>query len=110
MMNNLSEVAWQNAAFSLVRALLGEITGNMRAISIENTSNLLKVWVYTYAEATSEEKEEFDASVMTQIVSDYPDHCIAKELSVEFEFLSPIQGERIEPNGRYLFLRNEDKI
>jgi hypothetical protein len=58
---------------SIVRALVGEITEDMRAIAfaVDWPARLIEIRVYTQGEASDETKEDFDASAITQIVADF---------------------------------------
>jgi len=60
------------AYLSVQRALVGEITPNMRLISVEASAAEIHIWVYYDGPITEEETEDFDASVGTQVVADFP--------------------------------------
>ena len=57
---------------SLQRALLGAITPNMRAITVEWSKTYIRIWVYHDGQFTEEAVEDFDADVVTQVIADYP--------------------------------------
>jgi hypothetical protein len=58
--------------FSIQRALIGEITTEIRAISVEYSPEVVRIWVYVDGEISTELRDDFDSSVMGEILSDFP--------------------------------------
>jgi hypothetical protein len=84
---------------SVLRALLGEISSEMQAISIEWFPESIKVWIYCNEELSSEAKEDFDAAVITQIYADFP-----YPNFVDFEFVRIDVSERVKLKGEPIFV------
>ena len=57
---------------SLQRALLGEVTPNLRAVCVEVSPAEIHVWAYYDGPQSEAEEEDFDGSVLTQLVADFP--------------------------------------
>jgi hypothetical protein len=55
---------------SIQRALLGEITDCMRAISVSFSLELIDIRIYTEGDASDETRDDFDAAVITQVIAD----------------------------------------
>ncbi len=91
---------------SLQRALLGEITPEMRAVAVQWSPNRIAIRVYTDGEAPAEVREDFDASVVTQVVADFsfPDQ---GDPSVEFEFARCDAPTRLPDWGQLVYARAE---
>jgi len=110
MNDGSTAVPWGEAKLSVVRALVGEISPFMRAVSVQNAPGILKVWVYTERDATPDEQEDFDACVMTQVVSDFPDEFASGEMEIGFEFVSVSCSARVNAEGQLVFMRKEETI
>ncbi len=95
-----------NTFFSAHRALLGEIKPFVRAISLETSKDIIKLWVYHDGEVSSDEKDYFDSVVITQIFADFPDPEKGDPIC-EFEFVRIDQPELLKPVGRLLYERWE---
>lgn len=92
---------------SVQRALVGEITKEMRAISVEWSAERIQVWVYVDGPIDKEAQEEFDASVMTQIVSDFPD--VGKgDPAANFVFVQCDAPQRLDYRGWWVYARKEE--
>jgi hypothetical protein len=57
---------------SLQRALLGEVTAQMRAIEVEWSPTAILIRVFAHGPVTDSLRDNFDASVVTQVVADFP--------------------------------------
>lgn len=57
---------------SLQRALLGEVTPNLRAVCVEVRPAEIHAWVHHDGPLSEQEEEGFDGSVLTQLVADFP--------------------------------------
>jgi hypothetical protein len=109
--NNLQLVATKKAEevllrtsvlLSIHRALLGEITPQMRAISVEWLSGSIKIWVYHDGKISSDIIEDFDTSVITQIYADFP-----QPNFVDFEFIREDFPNRINAGEDLVFALKE---
>lgn len=91
---------------SLQRALLGEITPTMRAVAVQWSAERIVIRVYTDGEAPADVREDFDASVVTQVVADFslPDRGDPK---VEFEFTRFDAPARLPDWGVLVYARAE---
>jgi hypothetical protein len=58
---------------SIQRALVGEITPEMRAIDVEISEKRILVRVFTEGALSDKLREDFDAGAMTQLVADFPE-------------------------------------
>ena len=76
----------RSVLLSVNRALIGSITPTMRRISVEFDRKIIKVLVYHDGLMADEEKDDFDADVITQIIADYP-YPEKDDPSVELEFI-----------------------
>ena len=59
------------ALLSLQRALLGEVTQEVLAVSMEISPESLHIWVY-HGGMTPEEQEHFDGCAVSQVLADFP--------------------------------------
>ncbi len=93
------------ALLSIQRALLGEISSEMKAISVTISNALIKLRVYYEGVITEDLTEEFDASVITELVSDFPEpKPDGNDPVIEFEFLNcKFSSESV--NGELVYLR-----
>jgi hypothetical protein len=89
---------------SLQRALVGEVTPNIRAVSVEYSEEKIRIQVYIDGEISEEAKEEFDAGVVTQVVADFP-YPEKDDPSVEYEFLRIDAPGRIDYRGIVIYAR-----
>ncbi|WP_340104173.1 hypothetical protein [Rhodohalobacter sp. 8-1] len=91
---------------SVQRALVGEIIPAFRLISVEYSEAEIKIWVYHDGKINANEIEEFDSSVITEVVADfpYPDDSDPK---VELEFVRLDYPEKIKPEGWPVYGRRE---
>jgi hypothetical protein len=89
---------------SVQRALLGEITPEMRAIEVEWSPERIMLRVFTEGEAGERLREDFDASAVTQVIADF---AIPAEGGphVAFEFVRCDAPERIPVRGTLVFAR-----
>ena len=91
---------------SVQRALIGEIIPEFRQISVEHSEDEIKIWVYQDGKIDPEEIEEFDSTVITEVVADfpYPDESDPK---IDFEFVRVDSPEKIKPKGWLVYGRRE---
>jgi hypothetical protein len=89
---------------SVQRALLGEITPEMRAVEVEWSPECILLRVFTEGEANDKLQEEFDASAVTQIVADFPEPD-RNDPRVEFDFIRCDAPARIPVRGVLVFCR-----
>jgi hypothetical protein len=89
---------------SVQRALLGEITPEMRAVEVEWSPERILLRVFTEGEASEEVREDFDASAVTQVVADFPEPD-RDDPRVEFEFVRCDSPARIPVRGTLVFSR-----
>ena len=94
------------AILSAQRALLGDVKPYVRAISLDVTKSLLKLWVFHDGPVPLEDIENFDAVVVAQMVADFPDPD-KSDPSCEFEFVRIDQPGKIDPRGEFIFYRWE---
>jgi hypothetical protein len=87
------------ALLSVQRALIGEVTPEMRAIEVVVTSGRVLLRVFTDGEAPARVRDDFDAGAATQIVADFPyPEDGDPEVAVEFvrcDFPEPIPVEGV---------------
>ncbi len=91
---------------SVQRALVGEILPTFRLISVEYSEAEIKIWVYHDKKIDSNEIEEFDRTVISSVVADfpYPEHSDPK---VAFEFVRVDYPEKINPKGWPVYGKRE---
>jgi hypothetical protein len=89
---------------SLQRALLGEITPEMRAVAVQWSPARVTIRVYTDGEAPAEIREGFDASVVTQVVADFP-YPERGDPTVAVEFLRCDAPSRLPDWGHLVYAR-----
>lgn len=96
------------ALLSIQRGLLGEITPQMRKITVEITQQLIKLWVFWDGPFDHEAVEDFDASVITEIVADFawPERGDPK---ITLEFVRSDSPSRIEHRGICVYARKENR-
>jgi hypothetical protein len=70
--DEISDPLRSTVLLSLQRALIGEITPQMRAIEVEWSPRTIILRVFVDGDASAELQEAFDAAVGTQIVADFP--------------------------------------
>lgn len=99
----------KHALLTLQEALLGEVRPEMRAVVISLRFGVVRVIVVTDREPTEAERENFVASVMTQLMasSSYPDGWLPQ---YEHEFLVLPASERVDVQGSFAFMRWEPKF
>jgi hypothetical protein len=70
---------------SIQRALVGEITPEMRVVEVELSRTQICIRVFTHGVPSAALRDDFDAGMVTQVVADfpYPDR-EDPEVSVEF--------------------------
>ena len=91
---------------SVQRALIGEIIPAFRLISVEYSDAEIKIWVYHDGKINSDEIEEFNTTVVTEVEADFP--CPEQsDPKVDFEFIQIDYPEKIKPKGWPVYGRRE---
>ena len=67
----MPEITRTGVLLSVQRALLGEITPGMRAISVRWNNQRICIRVYHDGPWATEDSEDFDAGAVTQVVADF---------------------------------------
>lgn len=67
-----THVLRRNVLLSVQRALVGEITPEMRAIEVELAPGRILIRVFTDGEPAETLQDDFDAGMVTQVVADFP--------------------------------------
>jgi hypothetical protein len=106
MMRGVSWELWSRALLSVQRALLGEVTPEMRAISLELSQKVLRVTVFIDGLVDEDLVDDFDSAVITQIIADFPEPD-RDDPAVEFEFIRADVPAPLEPRGRWVYFRKE---
>ena len=89
---------------SVQRALLGEITPEMRAVEVEWSPERILLRVFTEGEASEQVREDFDAAVVTQVVADFPEPDRG-DPRVELEFVRCDAPDHVPVRGTLVFAR-----
>ena len=90
---------------SIQRALLGEIVPEMRAISADVGSEVVRLTVFVDGAISDALVEDFDAAV-TQVVADFP-YPDDGDPRIEFDVVRVDAPARIESRGTWVFFRKE---
>jgi hypothetical protein len=94
----------RSVLLSVQRALVGEITPEMRAVEVEISPKRVVVRVFTDGEAPESVREDFDAGAIAQVVADFP--CPDEEdPEVAFEFERIDAPRPIVARGTMVFAR-----
>lgn len=80
----------------------------MRAISVESSKGRVKIWVYHDGPVPKNIVDDFDASVVSQIVADFP-YPERIDPLIEFEFARCDFLEKLVSRGELVFLRKENQ-
>jgi hypothetical protein len=91
---------------SVQRALLGEITPNMRAISVEWSEKKIHICVYVDGEIDEKARSEFDAGVVSEVIADFP-YADVDEPVVDFEFIRRDAPSKLHCRGATVYARKE---
>lgn len=106
----IREIAMSNllvrALVSAQRALLGAISCNMRAISLELLEQTIVLTVYHDGTMEEDEIEDFDADVVTSVVADFPGFD-ASDPEIKYRFIRLDAPAKIEYKGQLVFQRKE---
>jgi hypothetical protein len=105
-MNGHSRKLRSHILLSVQRALIGEIVPNMRAISVEWTSQNIHLWVYIDGPIDEQTREDFDAVVITQIIADFPNPDNHDPV-VKFDFVRCDSPEKLDCRGVLVYARKE---
>jgi len=85
------------------RAMIGNISVNMRKISLKWTDDDITIRTY-FSHEPIEEEEEMISEIMTEIIAGLPNIKSCKEECLYSD--KPLHD--LEPFGEVIFLRNED--
>jgi hypothetical protein len=91
---------------SVQRALVGEITREMRAVSVEWSAEQVLLRVFTDGALPEQAKEDFDAGVVTQVIADLP-FATGDNPRVDVEFIQCDPPASLPPVGEFVFGRAE---
>ncbi len=107
----MSEPTRASVLLSVQRALLGEITPGMRAVSVSWGRTSICIRVFHDGPWPPSVEEDFDACAVTQLVADFP-YPERGDPEIRYEFLRldgdsplPLLGER----EAFAYARNEEK-
>ena len=92
-----------DAQLSVMRALLGEITVEMRAVTIEVNARHITLRVYHDGVASEEAWEDFDAA-MTDVYADFP-HDGAEAVTIDYRFIRCDSPAKLPGLGSPVFAR-----
>ena len=92
---------------SLKRALLGEVTSEMRAISVGLFVEKILVTVYHDGPVAPAIVENFDAIAITQVIADFP-YPERGDPKVELQFQRCDSPQPIAPRGQLVYARKEE--
>ncbi|RTY52565.1 hypothetical protein EKL29_22720 [Pantoea sp. YU22] len=87
---------------SIQRALLGNVTNNMRAIMAELSENYIKLFFY-YDGEVHEDDEEIVSEIEAEVMADFDEHCNFDVSIIRLDYPSPIKNG----NGFCVYLRKE---
>lgn len=92
---------------SVQRALIDEITPEMRFVSVESSLSDIHIWVYIHGRIKERVKDEFDTGAVTQVAADfaYPDR---PPVIVHFDFIRCDYPQKPEFRGLVVYGRKED--
>ncbi len=85
---------------SLQRALLGEITANMAAVTTSIQDYTISV-VFQFFDPPLESEKESVSSIATDVIANFPDGYVIDAVT------SIISNRKAEPNQTWIFLRKE---
>ena len=91
---------------SVQRALVGDVTPQMRYVAVEVSSERIHIIVWHDGAVPSGVTADFDASAVTQVVADFP-HPDQHDPHVSFEFVRCDSPQRPEFRGTLVYGRSE---
>lgn len=91
---------------SLQRALVGEVTPQMRYIGVEHSPARIHILIWHDGELAAVVREYFDASVVTQVVSDFTG-AEYEGIEVTYEFIQVDAPARPALRGTLVYGRSE---
>ena len=84
--------------FSVQRALVGEVTRDIRAIDVVIAARRVSLRVSTEGEPSAKSREDLDAGAVTQVVADFP--CPdGRDPEIAYEFVRCDFPERCPSKG-----------
>ena len=89
--------------------VVGEIIPAFRLISVEHSEAEIKIWVYHDGKIDASEIEEFDSTVIAEVIADFP-YPEESDPKVDFEFVQIDYPEKIKPKGWLVYGRRERRI
>ncbi|MDU6434742.1 MAG: polymorphic toxin type 50 domain-containing protein, partial [Pantoea sp.] len=87
---------------SIQRALLSNVTNNMRAIMAELSENYIKLFFY-YDGEVHEDDEEIVSEIEAEVMADFDEHCNFDVSIIRLDYPNPIKNG----NGFCVYLRKE---
>ncbi len=93
---------------SVQRALVGEITPQMRYIDVEFSAERIHIIVWHDGAVGSSVVDDFDAGAVSQVVADFP-YPEQHDPQVSFEFVRCDSPQRPEFRGTLVYGRSEQQ-
>ncbi|MDF2549554.1 MAG: hypothetical protein K0S07_621 [Chlamydiales bacterium] len=90
---------------SIQRALLGNVTPNLRAVNVKLKGEHAIELIFYYDEQPDEDEEELANLTDTEFMADFP----SPEFSTGFKVLTIPYPQKIPDEGRCVYLRFEKK-
>ncbi|WHP32245.1 hypothetical protein QMG90_04745 [Trabulsiella odontotermitis] len=87
---------------SLQRALLGNVTPNIRAVVVELKNKNISLLFYFDGEPNDDD-EELVSVVETEVIADFDEDFVIEAIATRLDYPQPIKNT----NGMLVFLRNE---
>jgi hypothetical protein len=91
---------------SVNRALIGEIIPSIRKITVVCSKKLITITVYSDCDLSNKDKDDFDSSVVSQVIADYP-YPEKGEPRVELIFIRCDMPNEIVDQGLTVYARKE---
>ena len=87
---------------SVQRALMGEVTPEMRVVEVELSTSRILIRIFTEGEASEALRADCDAGLATQVVADFP-YPERGDPQVALEFVRCDQPQSIPVRGQIIF-------
>ena len=94
---------FRDAQFSVMRMLIGEVTPEMRAVTVEVNARHITIRVYHDGAASDEAWQDFD-SAMTEVFADF-EHSGPDAVTLDYRFIRCDAPTPIPAIGRAVFAR-----
>lgn len=106
----MAEVTRSRVLLSVQRALLGEITPGMRAVSVRWNERRIQIRIFHDGPWPAEVEADFDACAITQVVADFP-YPDRGDPEIQCEFVR-LDGRNALPGLRddeaFVYARNDE--